>query len=143
MKSIFNPADNNEMVERINKLNAGSKPQWGKMSVAQMLAHLQVPIRVAFGEQKLKRGLIGILFGGIARKKMTSEIPFSKNLPTAPSFVVREERNFEEEKSKVLDLVKRFAEKGTAVRSGDPHPFFGKSTTEQWDTLGWKHLDHH
>ncbi len=27
--------------------------------------------------------------------------------------------------------------------SKDPHPFFGNLNSEEWDTLNWKHLDHH
>ncbi len=142
MQSLFNPEANRKIIERINKLTSESKPVWGKMNAAQMLAHSQAPLQVAFGELKLKRGLIGFLFGGIAKKKMMAPGPFTKNLPTAPKFLVNDDRNFEEEKTKLIDLIKKFGE-GPGGLSQQPHPFFGKLANEEWDVLQWKHLDHH
>jgi len=37
-------------------------------------------------------------------------------------------------------LVRRFGEDGPKL---DKHPFFGPMSTEDWDRLNWKHLDHH
>ena len=73
MKSLFNKAENDAIINRINQLNNNSTAVWGKMDAAQMLAHCQVPLKVAFGEVKLKRGLIGILFGGLAKRKMVTD----------------------------------------------------------------------
>jgi hypothetical protein len=44
VKNLFDPAVKHEIIVRTNKLAPESKPLWGKMNVAQMLAHLQVPI---------------------------------------------------------------------------------------------------
>jgi hypothetical protein len=143
MKSFFNPADNDELITRINKLNPDTKPEWGKMKASQMLAHCQVPLKVAIGESKLKRGLMGLLFGKIAKKQLMKAEDFKRNLPTAPSFVVKDERVFEDEKNNLISLVKKVKDKGVASLTVNPHPFFGKLTENEWDTLQWKHLDHH
>jgi len=144
MKSLFNLTDNNEIIARIERLSQSSKAEWGKMNVGQMLAHCQEPIKVAFGEAKTKRGLIGILFGKMAKKQLTGDdAPFKKSLPTAPTFVIKGDRNFEEEKNKLVAYVKRFAEKGPEAISKDPHPFFGHMTVHEWNKLMMKHLDHH
>jgi hypothetical protein len=108
-----------------------------------MLAHVQRPLRVAFGELKLKRTLVGILFGGIARKKLTSNEPWKKNLPTDTNFIVKGHHNIDDEKKNLIVLVQRFAQAGPGGISHEPHPFFGKLTTQEWDALMWKHLDHH
>ncbi len=142
MKSLFNPNDNNEIIERINNLKPDSKSEWGKMNVSQVLAHSQAPLRVAFGEVKLKRGLLGILFGKMAKKKLLAET-FKKNMPTDKAFIVVDDRNFEEEKNKLIKLVRRFAEDGPGGITKETHPFFGELTSEEWDALQWKHLDHH
>lgn len=63
MQSLFNSADNDSIKERINKLTPYTKPLWGKMNATETLAHLQRPILVAFGELKLKGGLLGFLLG--------------------------------------------------------------------------------
>lgn len=143
MESLFTPTVNLEMVDRIDKLTADTKPLWGKMKVAQMLAHSQTPLHVALGEKKIKGGLMAFLFGRIAKKQLVKDEPFKKNLPTAPSFVVKDERNFKEEKSALIDLLKRFGKIDPEEIAKNPHPFFGKLTSEEWNTLQYKHLDHH
>lgn len=42
MTNIFNEADTVTFINRIQKLTPESQSQWGKMSVAQMLAHCNV-----------------------------------------------------------------------------------------------------
>ena len=143
MKSLFNTYDNREVIDRINKLTPGTKQLWGKMSVAQMLAHAQAPLKVAYGELKLKRGLLGMLFGGFAKKSLLKPEPFKKHLPTAPDFIVRNNREFDEEKTNLIMLVEIFEKNGPAGLTKESHPFFGKLTIEEWDRLQLKHLDHH
>jgi hypothetical protein len=143
MKSLFDPRVAGEMIDRINQLTPGTKALWGKMTVSQMLAHLQPALKVALGEQNLKKGLIGFLFGKMAKRQMVNEAPFKKNLPTAPSFIVKDERNFEEEKSRLIELVGRFSKESKQALETRIHPFFGKLTAEEWNILHWKHLDHH
>ena len=86
---------------------------------------------------------MGILFGKIAKKQILSDKPFSRNSPTDKHFIVADQRNFEEEKKALIALVQRFAKSGPAGLTKDAHPFFGAMTTEEWDKLMWKHLDHH
>ena len=144
MPSIFSPSDNAALQERIQKLAADTPAQWGKMNAAQMLAHCQVPIRVALGEVKLKRGIIGLLFGGSAKRKyILSDKAFERDLPTDPNFLMKDARDFDTEKAGLLPLVQRFAQQGTVALTQEAHPFFGKMNAEEWDTLMWKHLDHH
>lgn len=143
MKSLFNPTENQEILNRINKLTPGSQAQWGKMNVSQMLSHCQVALKVAFGDMKLKQNIIGFLFGGISRKVLTKPEPFKRNLPTDKNFIVTHSPNFEEEKKKLIELVQRFAQSGPEGLTSEKHPFFGKLTVKEWDILQWKHLDHH
>jgi hypothetical protein len=144
MKSLFNAKDNEEVIKRINSLTNTSQAQWGKMNVSQMLAHCQVPLKVAFGETKLKRGIAGLLFGKMIAKKLTKdEAPFDRNLPTDKSFIVSDQPEFEKEKNNLAHIVKRFLEAGPEGLSKDPHPFFGKLTPSDWDQIQWKHIDHH
>ena len=143
MPSLFNATDNQQIIYRINNLSPDNLPQWGKMNATQMLAHSQLPLKVAFGELKLKRGLLGMLFGGIAKRQLMADKPFKQNLPTAPQFLVKDYENFESEKGKLINMIQKFNVDGPGGLSKDPHPFFGKLTTDEWDLLQWKHLDHH
>jgi Protein of unknown function (DUF1569) len=142
MKKMFDPAGNELIKERISKLTADSQPLWGKMTVSQMLAHLQPPIQIAFGQLQLKRGLMGFLFGKIAKKQMLLDKPFKQNLPTVKEFKVAAS-DFETEKNRLLLYIDRFVIEGPAVIANTTHPFFGTLTIEEWDLLEWKHLDHH
>lgn len=130
------------MVDRIMKLDSAHPPLWGKMSAAQMVTHSQRPLQVALGELKLKRGLIGLLFGGMAKRQLSTVPEFRRNLPTAPQFVVQDQPDFISERNKLIHLIQQFSKKGPEVAEF-VHPFFGKMTQQEWDTLQWKHLDHH
>lgn len=144
MQSIFNAADLQALTDRILRLSPDSPAQWGKMTVAQMLVHAQQPLRVATGELKLKRGLIGILFGGMARRKFTgTPTPFGQNLPTDPNFLVKDQPDFETAQKGLIALLQQVGKAGPAGLTKEPHPFFGKMTENEWDTLLWKHTDHH
>ncbi|HVQ23613.1 MAG TPA: DUF1569 domain-containing protein [Planctomycetota bacterium] len=143
MKTLFHATDAAEMVQRIQRLGPDSRPQWGKMDAAQMLAHCQVPLRVATGELELKRGLIGILFGGMAKRKLLADKPFGHNMPTAPEFRVADRRDFAREKAELIARVQRFQQGGANGLTKKPHPFFGMLAVPEWEALQWKHLDHH
>ncbi len=143
MKSIFNPTDNKEFIERIDKLTPSTTALWGKMDVAQMLTHCQTTLKLALGEMKLKRAFIGFVFGKIAKRKILNDADLDKHLPTFKEAKITDQRNFEEEKSKLTDLVKRMQQAGPGGLAKDPHPFFGALTPEEYDRMNAKHLDHH
>ena len=143
MNSLFNPTENSQMIQRINKLTSSTQAQWGKMNVAQMLAHTHIALQSALGEVKIKRSFLGVLVGGMAKKKLLNDEPFKKNLPTDKRFVIADQRNFDQEKKSLVGAVQRFAQMGPNGLPQEPHPFFGKLSTQEWDKLMWKHLDHH
>ena len=143
MKNLFETGAANEILNRINNLQPGMKPLWGKMNVSQMLAHCHAPLHVALGDKQLKRRLIGILFGAVAKKQILKPGDLKKNLPTDPSFLVKGEINFAESKSELQSLIRRFNTSGAQSIANKTHPFFGKMSSEEWGLLQWKHLDHH
>ncbi|WP_395047055.1 DUF1569 domain-containing protein [Flavobacterium sp.] len=143
MSSIYNSSDNQEIINRINQLNQNSQPQWGKMTVDQMLSHCQAPIDVAFGDLKLKSNFLFLLLGKMIKGKMLKSKHFQKNSPTAKDFTRTGQYDFEQTKADLIKKVKTFETEGTNAIKVYKHPFFGKMTVEEWDNLQWKHLDHH
>lgn len=141
--SLFDAAGLRTMLARIDGLQRGAPRRWGKMSAAQMLAHCQRPLRVAIGDLPLKRSLLGLLFGRVAKRQLLAAKPWRQGMPTAPEFVVTDDADFDREKAALLALVRRFGEAGPAGLTRAPHPFFGPLTVDEWQTLQWKHLDHH
>lgn len=141
IKNLFDPAVKQEIINRINQLSPASKAQWGKMNVAQMLAHLQLPIKIAYGTHQPKGSFLLRLIGPLFKSKLWDEQPYKHSLPTDPTFVMTgSEKEFEKEKAALLDLVTRFSE---ATIVGEKHPIFGKLTKENWSKATWKHIDHH
>lgn len=140
--TLFESGATQEILLRLNRLQSSAKPLWGKMSAAQMMAHCIVPIQTFFGEIKAKRGLAGILFGRMAKKKLVADKPWPQNLPTTPQFLIQDEKEFEREKEKLISYINRFATDGYTIISST-HPFFGKLSSQEWAVLGYKHLDHH
>lgn len=143
MPNLLNPADNAQIVQRLKSLRPDAAPLWGKMNVAQVLVHCQQPIKIAFGELKVKRTLLGMIIGGHYKKKFLRD-GFSKNLPTQKEFLVAEPSlAFETERDALVRVVERFAKEGASAIIDEPHPFFGKLTKDEWAILQGKHLDHH
>lgn len=143
MYNLYNKEDNDKIIERIKKINNGSKALWGQMDAAGMLYHLQEPIRVSLGELKLKQSLLGRLFGKMALKEVLSDKPFRKGVPTSNEFKPKGSYDLEKEKSELIKIVSSLAAKDPGEIGRNPHPFFGKLTPEEWNTITWKHINHH
>jgi hypothetical protein len=141
IKNLFDTGVKQEIIERINKLTPQSHRQWGKMDVAQMLAHVQVPIGVAFGTSTVKGNWLMKLILPLFKKALYDEKPWKQGLPTDKTFIMTgQARDFEKEKKLLLESISRFTEANMIT---EKHPVFGKLTKEQWSKATWKHLDHH
>ena len=140
--SLYEPAGLTAMLTRLDALRADSPRGWGKMTVAQLCAHCQQPLRVALGELPLKRSLIGVLFGRMAKRQLLTR-PWKPGMPTASEFRITDPREFAREHAALRMLVERFGEGGPAALTKAPHPFFGPMTADEWQRLQWLHLDHH
>jgi hypothetical protein len=141
VKDLFDPSVKQDIIERINKLTAQTKAQWGKMNVSQMLAHVQMPIRIAFGTHNPKGSFLLRLIGPLFKSKLWDAKPYKQSLPTDPTFVMTgSEKDFEKEKAALIHLVNNFNE--TSIQS-EQHPVFGKLNKHNWSKATWKHLDHH
>ena len=89
------------------------------------------------------RSLIGRLVGRFAKSSILGEKPIPRNMPTDESFVVIDERDFEQERQRLRGLIERFAAAGPAGCTKHPHSFFGPLTSAEWAALTYRHLDHH
>ena len=69
-------------------------------------------------------------------------LPFPRNAPTAPELRMTGAADFDAERGRLHDLVRRYrAEPDRGVRA--EHPLFGVLSREEWAELEYKHLDHH
>jgi len=137
MKSFFEPEVYQELQQRLEKINADSQPQWGKMDAN----HCQAPLKIAVNKSDVKlksNWLIKVLF----KKMMYSPKPFKKNAPTPPQFRSNGEFDFQNEKEGLQQWMNELWEDRDNKNRVD-HPVFGNFTEEQWGIMQWKHLNHH
>ena len=143
MKNLFDKDCYDEISRRLNTLTPASQRQWGKMDAAQMLAHCKAAFTVPLSDKKIPRSFLGLLVGWMVKAKLYNDSPWKKNLPTAPNFIIKGERDFEKEKQELFGLISQFYNGGPANVGKFPHPMFGAYTSEQWGQSMYKHLDHH
>ncbi len=143
MKNLFDEDAHTEIINRINSLTPQTQRQWGKMKVAQMLAHCKEAFKVPLSNKKMPRMFLGLLIGWMIKPKLYNEDPWKKNLPTAPNFIIKDEREFEKEKQELSDLINQFYNGGPQKVGRFPHPMFGSFTSAQWGKAMYKHVDHH
>lgn len=143
MKNLFQREAVDEVTSRIDSLQPPTQRQWGKMDVAQMMAHCSRALDMAAGRLILPRMFIGRLIGPFVKPIYTNEKPLSKNSPTDPKLVVSDQRDFRREQEQLKLKIRQFHEGGEAQCTRHPHPFFGALTPQQWSRGMYKHLDHH
>ena len=108
-----------------------------------MLAHCKEAFKVPLSDKKMPRSILGLLVGWMIKKKLHDDEPWKKNLPTAPNFIIKDERDFEKEKQELSAMINQFYNAGPQNVGKFPHPMFGSFTSEQWGKSMYKHLDHH
>lgn len=144
MKNIFKEEVVAEVIGRINKLSPKSTPQWGKMNVAQMLAHCNVPYEMVYTNKHPKpKGLMKVMLKLFVKQVVVGEKPYKKNSRTAPAFLITDERDFEKEKKRLIDHLKKTKELGEEHFHNKESHSFGPLTKEEWNNLFYKHLNHH
>src|SRR5450631_2949067 len=132
MQTLFDPAAHKAIADRIAALPPTATRQWGKMDVAQMLAHCSAALEVGTGDRPRKQALIGKIFAPFARTSLLGDKPFSKNSPTDPTFVITDSRDFAREKQRLTDLIGRFRAGGASAAGKQVHSFLGRISGDEW-----------
>jgi hypothetical protein len=139
---LLQPKEYDVFLERLNQLSASDQALWGKMDVAQMLAHVATFLEIGTSDKKVAQMVLGRIFGPFGKRQiLTTGIP--KNSPTIPSIKISDGRNFHREKERVLLGLERFYKSGEAGITRQPHQFWGRLTPNEWGRLQYVHLDHH
>ncbi len=144
MENIFTVEGIEKIEHRVNKLEPTNKALWGKMDVARMLAHCNVTYEMVYDNKHPKPNfLMGFILKKFIKKIVTSDTPYKKNSSTAPAFKIVDEKLFEEEKSRLLNYIKKTQELGESHFEGKESLSFGKLNKTEWNNMFSKHLDHH
>ena len=145
MKSVFDQTVTSGLTDRINKLSPDTKPLWGKMTAAQMLAHCNVQYEMVYDEGKHPRpnAFVRFILKLLVKDTVTGDKPYKHNSKTAPAFLIKDDKDFQSEKERLISYI------DTTQRLGEDHfdnkesHSFGALTKKEWNTLFYKHLDHH
>ncbi|MBU3013014.1 DUF1569 domain-containing protein [Polaribacter vadi] len=144
MKNIFEKEVTDSVIKRIEKLSVESQPNWGKMSVAQMLAHCSVTYEMVFTDKHAKPNpFVKLMLKAFVKKAVVGTKPYPKNSRTAPQFIISDEKEFLVEKKRLIDYINKTQELGENYFDGKESLSFGKLTKEEWNIMFYKHLDHH
>lgn len=144
MKNIFDAQITNETIERINQLTPNTQALWGKMTVDQMLAHCNVTYEMVYEDKHPRpNALVKFMLKLFVKPTVVGEKPYKKNMRTAPAFLMTEKKDFEVEKNRLIEYLKRTQELGEAHFDQKESHSFGKLTLKEWNIMFYKHLDHH
>ncbi len=144
MKNIFQKTISDEVISRINSLSPKTTPEWGKMNVAQMLAHCCVTYEMLYEDMHPKPNfLMKLMLKAFVKKAVVGPKPYPRNSRTAPAFLITDERDFEKEKARLIGYIERTQQLGEEYFDGKESHSFGKLSKEEWNTMFYKHLDHH
>jgi hypothetical protein len=141
MKTIFDHATTQGLIDRMNRLTPQHHAQWGTMDAYQMLKHCTLGEEMYLGKKVYDRLFIGRLFGKMALGGiLKNEDPMKKNQPTHPTFKIKGSGDFEAERKKWIGLLQEYQH---FSNSSFVHPFFGAMNKAQIGIYVYKHTDHH
>ncbi|WP_026809642.1 DUF1569 domain-containing protein [Arenibacter latericius] len=144
MKNIFDSKVTEEIISRVNRLTPTTAPKWGKMNVAQMLAHCNVPYEMVYTDKHPQpNGLMKLMLKLFVKQTVVNEKPYKKNSRTAPAFIIADERDFEKEKSRLTEYLIKTQKLGEEYFHQKESHSFGKLSKSEWNNLFYKHLNHH
>ncbi len=142
--SIFDPAEHRRLLDRLSALTPDTPRQWGTMTPAQMVAHLCVSYEYAYGERTDRPPLVmRLLLRAFFRGLLVGERPYPRNTRTAPTMVMRDDRDLDRERARLVAYMDRMLREGAAAWDGREQVTLGRLSAAEWSTLFRKHMDHH
>lgn len=114
------------------------------MTVAQMLAHCNVSYEMVY-ENKHPRpnALFRFILKKLVKPRVVGETPYPRNSRTAPQFIMKEDKDFNQEKKRLVDYIIKTQQLGETHFDGKESLSLGPLSKTEWNNMFYKHLDHH
>ena len=77
------------------------------------------------------------------KKTVVSETIYKQNSQTAREFIIKDEKNVIEEKSQLINYINKTQQLRELEFDNKLSHCFGKLNKEEWNTMFYKHLNHH
>lgn len=141
---LFDAAGVQSVGQRIAALTPESRPLWGKMSVSEMLAHVNVAYEMVYTDKHPRPNpIMRWVLKRIVKQRVVGPAPYPHNTPTAPAFRISDARDFGVERDRLLAYLQQVMHEGRGAFEGRASLSFGPLTANEWNMLFAKHLDHH
>ncbi len=140
MATLHERAVRESIEARLKALRPDSRGRWGRMSVDQMLWHLNQNLAAATGE--IATPAMRAPLPRSVMKFLVLRLPWPRGAPTHPEFTATKEHDFGAERERCLQLIAALADRpveGPWLK----HPMFGRMTGREVSRLQAKHFDHH
>ncbi|MEQ1743846.1 MAG: DUF1569 domain-containing protein [Saprospiraceae bacterium] len=145
--NLFNPATQQAIIERIQKLTPDHPRQWGKMTPNETLCHMADPFRDVLNLRQTKPAVWPIV-RPLIRMMVLTEKDWKPNTPTLPVYrqgaggAGTPPTDFESDKATLIGFINQFCATSSDFQFG-PHPGVGRLNREMNGFMMWKHTDHH
>lgn len=144
LPNIFTQEVTNSFIQRINTLTPETKAQWGTMTVSQMLAHCSVTYEMIYETKHPKpNAILKFILKKMVKPTVVNEAPYKTNSRTAPAFLIKDSRNFEEEKQRLIAFIQKTQSMGESYFDNKESHSFGALNISEWNNMFYKHLNHH
>ncbi len=142
MRNLLNGEDRRSIINRIEKLHPDVRREWGRLTVEEMICHLQDVFYYTCGEKegKFKKPLMSNLIGRFMVLYAPMAWPRGKIIGPKEAFVSTP-GEFEDDKKKLISYIERFNE--STIPNALRHPIIGVLNSNQWGIFQYKHCDHH
>ena len=144
LPNIFTKSVSDSVVQRINQLTSATQPQWGKMSVAQMLAHCCVTYEMVYEDKHPKpNAVVKFMLKTFLKNTVVNEKAYKQNSGTGPQFIIKETKDFDAEKTRLIGFINKTQGLSEGHFDGKASHSLGNLNKTEWNNLFYKHLDHH
>lgn len=141
MALLHDPPHKAEILRRLKALSPNATRRWGKMSVSQMLWHVNEAMEGALG--RIQAEPMKVPLPRPLLKFLVLNFPWGKGAPTLKRWVPQSDNyDFASEQARCLRLVGELASKPLSDAWPDS-PTLGRMTGNEVSRLHAKHLNHH
>ena len=126
--------------KRVESLSASASRQWGKMTIDQMLWHVNLSMREAVGDYKAQVEPLPV--PKVVLRWAIINAPWGRGARTRPDMYAKATYDFNAQKAECLALMDRIVGKSLTAEWPESATM-GKMTGQHWSKLTARHLDHH
>lgn len=146
MKSLAHTEDKENIIERLERLQADAQPRWGRMNAQQMLCHLSDSFKSVMGERAVEPRVTIFQRTVLKWVALYAPVPWPKGVQTMPendqAVGGTKPTTFEGDRRELKRLIERFSAEDKDF-SWSPHPAMGPLSEKEWQRWGYLHVDHH